>query len=607
MFVRRPRSTPSADEGRGHLVVTLVLLAICCGILTGFGEFVILWFRHLAFGRMMFGSRHALWMAPLAYAILFGIMSVALVPAALLAPRRATLRVGLFSCVTFSVFLLFLPFPQVHHLAALLLAMGVAVQTTRAVTAPGRQPAMVARRAASWLVGAVLLATVGAVGWEMVRERRAFAALPAADPAAPNVLLIILDTVRAASLSLYGHEHATTPTLERLAQQGIVFDLAIATSPWTLPSHGTVFTGRYPHELSTDWFTPLDDTFPTVAEVFRDRGYATGGFSANGFYASHHTGLDRGFRTYQTYRLSLAQVYWSAQLMSSYLVRHLAGSDSVHKTVEVLRKFEWSAYPLTFYDQKNAAAVNAEFLRWQSTMEGRPFFAFLNYMDAHKPYRSPSSYQDRFTAGSATENRYDAAIAYLDDQVADLLGKLQQRGELDKTVVVIASDHGELLGERGLYGHAQSLYFRSLHVPLLILAPGKIGSAVRVPQPVSLRDLSATLLDLAGLDGVRRFPGWSLSRYWTGAGGESSPLLSEVSKGYNTPPAVPVSRGPMRSLVGRGMHYILNGDGEEELYDYQTDDAETTNLLHSEDSLRVGPMLLEFRKDLRNMLRGKVQ
>ncbi|HSM17294.1 MAG TPA: sulfatase [Gemmatimonadales bacterium] len=594
------RAATTAAEGRGHLVATHLLVAICCGILTGFAELAIMWVRETVFGRMAFGSRHMLWMTPLTYAMVFAFLGLVVAAASLLAPRLVTLRVGLFGFVAFGVFCLFLPFSQIHRLAALLLALGVAVQATRALTAVGRRPAVLVRRATPWLAALVLLAAAGKLGWEAVRERRAYADLPAPDQRAPNVLLIIWDTVRAASMSLYGHHHPTTPTLERLARGGIVFDWAIATSPWTLPSHGTMFTGHFPHQLSTDWFTPLDGTLPTLAEVFRDHGYATGGFTANGRYTGYRTGLDRGFGIYRDYRVSRSQILWSTQLLNSRVVHDLTLSRSLGEVAAALRAFQWTVFDTPGYDTKHAADVNDEFLGWQSAIGSRPYFAFLNYMDSHAPYWSRPSDLARFTEGTDLEVHYDASIAYLDDQVGTLLGML---GDLDNTIVVIASDHGELFGEHGLYGHSQSLHFRVLHVPLVVLSPGRAPAGVRVGEPVSLRDLPATMLELAGVSEAARFPGASLSRFWDGSGATALALLSEVREGHNTPDSVPISRGPMQSLVDRGMHYILNGDGEEELYDYVADNAETTNLLNAPDSVAKGSDLQWFREELKRILR----
>ena len=117
----------------------------------------------------------------------------------------------------------------------------------------------------------------------------------------PNVLLIVLDTVRADHLSLYGYGRTTSKTLERIAKQGIRFDQARAAAPWTLASHATIFTGRWPHELGVQWMYPLSGNFLTLAEYLGARGYATAGFVGNTFYCSYDSGLNRGFGHYDDY------------------------------------------------------------------------------------------------------------------------------------------------------------------------------------------------------------------------------------------------------------------------------------------------------------------
>ena len=140
------------------------------------------------------------------------------------------------------------------------------------------------------------------IGGERLAERREAARpLPPGDP--PNVLLITLDTVRADHLSLYGYERPTSPVLESLARSGIRFDEARATAPWTLPSHASIFTGRWPHELGVNWMTPLGADVPTLAGYLGSRGYATAGFVANTLYCSYDTGLDRGFTHFEDYLL----------------------------------------------------------------------------------------------------------------------------------------------------------------------------------------------------------------------------------------------------------------------------------------------------------------
>ncbi len=587
-----------------RLAADYILFAIVCGIATGVAEVVILLLREAVFGRMIFASRHVVWMAPAAYALLFNVLGILLFLGAMLAPRVVTYRVRTVCCIGFGVFCLFLPFTQIHRLAALLVALGVAVQTSRVLAGPGRVERLnVLLPRVTAVAAAVLAATMlGVRAWEGARERRAVAGLPAAAAGRPNVLIIIWDTVRATSLGLYGHPHPTTPTLERMASQGVVFDWAISTSPWTLPSHGSMFTGRFPHELSADWFSALDDTYPTLAEVLGAHGYLTGGFTANVHYTSARAGMARGFHFFRDYRLSMTQVSFSAQLANTRIVQALAASASLGDIWDAVRAFDWSVFPMQGYHPKHAADVNGEFLGWLPATGERPFFAFLNYMDAHQPYYSPHAIREQFTEGSELENYYDASIAYLDAQVDHLLGELQRRGRLRNTLVVIASDHGELFGEHGLYEHGNSLYLELLHVPLVMLLPGSSVSGMRVTQPVTLRDLPATVLDVVGIDQAAPFPGASLARHWRGTALGETPLLSEVRQGHNLPPSQPVSRGPMKSLLNERMHYILNGDGAEELYEYVSDPSEETNLAEAADSARFGPVLERFRADLTALL-----
>ena len=187
-------------------------------------------------------------------------------------------------------------------------------------------------------------------------------------PASPNVLLIVLDTVGADHLSLHGYSRTTSPTLDELAERGVRFERMLATSSWSLPSHASMFTGRWPHELSPGFFTPLDRTYPTLAEFLGARGYATAGFIANYSYCSSDSGLDRGFTSIKTtcssdspssrwlpFR-SAAQAGW----------RHSTSSSRIGSIWIVLGP---AVKPLTWHlktNRKEAAVLNREFLDWLS-------------------------------------------------------------------------------------------------------------------------------------------------------------------------------------------------------------------------------------------------
>ena len=181
---------------------------------------------------------------------------------------------------------------------------------------------------------------------------------------------------------------------------------------------------------------------------------------------------------------------------------------------------------------------------------------------------------------------YDDSIAYLDRRLGALLDELARRGVLDDTVVIVTSDHGEHLGDHALFFHGCSLYRQVVEVPLVIVAPSGVPSGLALDEPVSLRDLPATVLGLLGLGGDGVFPGRSLARFWRpGTSQEPHPTAIEPLMMETDRPALltnqgrePAAKGPMKSLVAGGMHYIRAGDGSEELYAMKPDPEEQTNV-----------------------------
>lgn len=487
---------------------------------------------------------------------------------------------------------------RLHTGALLVLAAGVAVQLAFfALKHPLR-----ARKSMQWLAaGLALVTAAGAIGFNGVRswrETRAVQQLPGARDGAPNVLILVLDTVRALSLSAYGYGRPTTPVLERLAARGVRFDRAVSTAPWTLPTHSSLFTGRYAHEISAGYSVPLDGTFPTLAERLTGLGYVTAGFAANLRYCSYEFGITRGFGYYRDYDVSLSEMLRSSaftRTIAFWLVKK-AGGYSVPGRI-------------------GAARMNERFLAWLDDDDrrdrARPFFAFINFYDAHGPYEPPAPFDTMFSGREPptrdSESRefneaelaglvdaYDASIAYLDGQLGELFTALERRGLAQNTIVIVTSDHGEEFNEHGQMNHGNTLYFPGLHVPL-IFAGGAIPGAVNVADPVTLRDVPATVLDLVSAPATAALPGRSLARYWR-AGGDSlgtasdsaSPIYGEVDHTRNLPMSIPVSRGGMKSVVVDGHHYIRGPEGEEELYDVMRDPWERTNVLA--DSTRAGTL-----------------
>src|SRR5262249_43771450 len=174
-----------------------------------------------------------------------------------------------------------------------------------------------------------------------------------------NVLLIVLDTVGADHLSLHGYPRPTSPTIDELAERGVRFDRARATSSWTLPSHSSMFTGRWPHELSAGWFTPLDGAYPTLSEALGSLRYATAGIVANTWYCASDTGLARGFTTYEDYTFPRLTAFKTAVLVD----RPLEGLRAAGRFLEdwlgldPLRPALDRLWPLLKTDRKEAAMV----------------------------------------------------------------------------------------------------------------------------------------------------------------------------------------------------------------------------------------------------------
>jgi len=460
-----------------------------------------------------------------------------------------------------------------------LLSLGIAVQTglwiaARADAWRRRLPPLLIAGLAAWAV----LAGATLYGGRAFLEWRTLRGLPPADADNPNVVLLILDTVRAQSLSLYGHDRPTTPRLDAMAQDAAVFDGAVSSTSWTLPAHASMLTGRMPWELSTGWKRPLDDAAPTLAEALAGRGYATGGFVANWFYAGREAGIARGFGHFEDVPISLGMLRDNALHFRNVL--DLVG-----------RITGWR--PAT---KKNAQAVSDDFLDWAAKRSGRPFFAMLNYLDAHSPYEAPDSIVARFTDGpvlkspangtrySASEldalrTAYDAAIAFIDQEIGRIVDSLRVCGQLDRTVLIVTSDHGEHIGEHSptLHDHGNSLYAATIRVPLLIRYPPAVPAGVRVARTVSTSRLARTVMDLAGLDNA--FPGASLALEFTGVDSSrtGATALSYLQPAGFSMPSDPVHAGPMASVVFGEWHYIRNGDGTEEIYDSEADPWELAN------------------------------
>jgi arylsulfatase A-like enzyme len=409
----------------------------------------------------------------------------------------------------------------------------------------------------------------------------------------PNIILMVLDTVRADHVSCYGYSRHTTPNIDAIATRGTLFENAYAPAPWTLASLASIFTGLLPHQHGANWATPLNAGPWTLARILRSEGYQTAGFSSNSFYGLGAWRLSEGFDTY---------------IDDHYSIRHNLAATFVGESV--LQFIYDRLIRYNQFAQRDAADVNRDILRWYRRRDGkRPFFLFVNYMDPHRPYLPPTPYDTRFGkvphhllsrliaplkgghpsrpyTGRERQDMidgYDNSLAYLDSQIGRLLGVIDSKDRHGGTIVIITSDHGEGFGEHGTYDHGWNLYQNVLRVPLVIECPG-IPAGLRLSNVVATRQLFSTVLDFTGhrqgsLDQT------SLSRFWRSQsqpGSSQDAVVSELvaeRSGGRASASV--------SLVNSEWQYIRDSNGKNELYDLQKDSQEKNNLAAQPDFQRT--------------------
>ncbi|MEN0063730.1 MAG: sulfatase [Myxococcota bacterium] len=341
----------------------------------------------------------------------------------------------------------------------------------------------------------------------------------------PSILIVLWDTVRADRLSVYGAEVPTTPHLEAMAADSLVFEHAISPGMWTVPSHGSLFTGlpASSHGARVGWLW-LDGHHITLAEHLRDHGYATYAWSANP-YLSSATNLLQGFETqhvtWQPPDRERAEAVTRAKLLEADQSTSIAPGW----------KGRESGWPQTFTLVKDAGPVAADGLLGfvDELTTDQPFFAYVNLLEAHHPRipsapsraavadppvveRALATDQSLFRLMAAMEGRahldgpdhealratYDATLRDLDAVTEQIVAGLADRRRLDSTIVVVVSDHGEHLGEAGRYDHRWSVDQELLHVPLIVRWPARLAPR-RDPRPVSTRGLMGSLLRWAGV------------------------------------------------------------------------------------------------------------
>jgi len=412
----------------------------------------------------------------------------------------------------------------------------------------------------------------------------------------PDVLVIVLDTLRADRMSCYGHVRPTTPGIDRFADEATVFERAFSTSAWTPPAHASMFTGLWPsrHGVVANYHLPAG--LPTIAEAMHERGYATLGV-ANLYPLSPDRGFDRGFERYAS-PFALPRIRLP-----------LLGSRSYELTPEFVSYALRRA--LLGYDPSWRNVLKLE--RWLAAEKG-PWFAFINIHAVHGPYRPPRGFAGRFTSAellaaadpevtarltrgggyafmtgalqaSAADwdvmrARYDEELLYADMLVVRLLDSLRRHGRYQDALIIITSDHGEHFGEHGLAYHGFGLDDGLLHVPLIVRWPGGRPARQRDDRLASLVDLPPTIAEITGATMPADLDGRSL--WGTGEGhpevfAEFHPSALSARARQALPGGAGLPAPGQRALqavrTGRFKH-VRGSDGSHELFDLALDPGE---------------------------------
>ena len=386
-----------------------------------------------------------------------------------------------------------------------------------------------------------------------------------------NVVFVVVDTLRADHLDSYGYPRETSPNLTALARHGIRFAEVTAQSSWTKTSMASLWTGVQPlnHGL-----TRFDDAMPSEAvmpaELFKARGYETAGVIRNGWVAANF-GFDQGFDMYLRPRPGRQHLRAQSRQVGGLV---LEGSDE-----DVL------------------VSAN-EFL---DAFGRRKFFLYLHFMDVHQYVydQNAPEYGPRYIDG------YDKAIHWTDRVIAHLYGKLEQLGVLDRTLIVITSDHGEAFREHGFEGHARNIFAEVVQVPWIIGLPFRLSEGIVVEQRVSNVDVWPTLLDLLGMEPLPNADGVSVVPWIEAAAGlredpgPSPPQLAYLDRNWGT-------RDPSIAMLsveegGKRLIWWLESEEEAErmvLFDVEADPGEQVDLYSPDDP--DGQRLLAMAKEHRD-------
>ena len=416
--------------------------------------------------------------------------------------------------------------------------------------------------------------------------------------ATPNIVLITMDTVRADHLSCYGYQRLTTPNVDQLAREAVLYKNAYAASSWTLPSHASLFTGMYPskhgaaNSSETRSILKLSDKNTTLAEVLSQKGYRTAGIIGGPYCASIY-GIAQGFEYYN-------ETFFAYNRDISFYF--------LYQVAELFYPLKDPIIQYGYSDFKRVASHLNEFaFGWLKENSSQPFFLFVNYFDAHRPYVPPPPYDEYFNkispdiilkytskldksylmaedkfvgdiiAGTQKltpeereflVSRYDGELRYLDHHLGRLLERLKTLKVYDNTLIIVTSDHGEAFGEHNLLDHGRTLYDELVRVPLIIKYPSAYKKSGAIEKRVSLVDLFPAILSMLNQPIPADIDGQTLSE-------SQRFIVTEWNmRWFDCDPY----RRDLKAIYQGKEKYIWASNAQHELYDLEQDPGETINL-----------------------------
>jgi arylsulfatase A-like enzyme/Tfp pilus assembly protein PilF len=393
------------------------------------------------------------------------------------------------------------------------------------------------------LIPALVLITGGVTAFFLLRLHHSTGAdarfLPLFKSKKPNVVLFTVDTTRPDHLSAYGYSKVRTPSLDSLAEKGILFRECVSAAPLTLPSHSSIMTGTYPtyHGVRINGNTALSAENLTLAEAFSAQGYETSAF-IGAFVLDGRWGLNQGFGHYDD-RFDL-------------------------------KKYKKLDLGLV---QRPANEIIDAAIAWLSPQKDKPFFAWLHLYDPHTPYSPPEPYRTEYGSRGIV-GLYDGEIAFMDEQIGRFLVWLAENGLQEETIVAVIGDHGEGLGEHGEMTHGYFIYDYAVRVPFILSVPNKELSGIQIASQVRTIDLYPTLLQAAGIEIPKQVQGVSLWPMIGAGGGQDFFAYSE-----SMTPSMQYGWSPLLSL--RTADYKLIDAPRAEFYSLRDDPQEEKDIFGS--------------------------